>query len=85
MVREFGKNRISVAEMDPGMEAIVVHIRHGRDMRERLASLGIYPGIKIKMVNRGPLGGNIEIRVNNVFISVSKQEADAILVSPIRQ
>ena len=85
MVGYFGRNKFSVADMEPGMEATVVHIRRGRYMRERLASLGIYPGVKVKVVSRGPLGGNIEIRVNNVFVSVSRQEADGILVSPISQ
>lgn len=60
----------------------IIQIHGGGAMKRRLMDLGLIPGAKITFLRTAPLNDPIEIRVGNSFISLRREEAEKIEVSP---
>lgn len=48
----------------------------------KLTEMGCLPGEKIKLTNIAPLGDPIAIEVAGYFLSMRKQEASVVVVTP---
>lgn len=48
----------------------------------KLTEMGCIPGEKIKLTNIAPLGDPIAIEVAGYFLSMRKQEASVVVVTP---
>ncbi len=46
--------------------------------RTKLLSMGIIPGAIINIIRRAPLGGPIQLQVNNASISMRNRELDLL-------
>jgi ferrous iron transport protein A len=51
-------------------------------VRRRLLALGFVPGVLIESVRAAPLGDPVEYRIKGYCISLRKEDAEAITVTP---
>jgi len=66
--------------MKPGQSGVVVDVRGGHRLGERLAALGIRPGKRIVKVSSMLLGGPVTVVVDRTQVAVGLQMASRILV-----
>lgn len=70
----------SVSELSLGESARVTDIRVHDSVSQRLMTLGLLPGMTIRLVQLAPLGDPIAVEFNGQRISLRRQEAAGILV-----
>ena len=46
----------------------------------RLTEMGIIPGSKVRIVKKAPFGGPVELKLNNFYIAIRKEDAQMINV-----
>jgi len=71
---------ISLVKLNEGKEAKVVSVMGGQMANKRLADLGLTPGIKIKVLNKAPLFGPVEIEVRGSKLVLGQGLAAKVLV-----
>ena len=72
---------LPLSSLAKSKEAIVTKVLStNRALYQKLLSMGIVEGTKIKVVARAPLGGPVNIRALGYQLSLRKSEADHILV-----
>lgn len=76
------ESEVRLSELETGSEAVVRSFVSGDISLMRLREMGVLPGTRIKLVRRAPLGDALEISVRGSLLSVRKQEADLIEVTP---
>ena len=47
-------------------------------LKLRLAELGIMPGMEVRMIKKSPFKGPVQIKINNYYLTLRKE--DAILI-----
>jgi len=65
-----------------GASATVVEIKLPTTSRQRLMEMGLLAGSRIQLVRYAPLGDPLEIKVRGYNLTLRKQEAEQILVTP---
>ena len=70
-----------LSECKNGEKVTVIRVNAGFKAKQRLANLGIVPGIKIIKKNSAPLRGPIEIIVKGTSLVIGRGLASKILVS----
>ncbi len=53
-----------------------------RDYKRKLLAMGLTPGTELRVMRHAPLGDPTEIQVRNFHLSLRKDEADALVVTP---
>lgn len=54
----------------------------GKDVRARLASMGLLPGVVLEVIVRGPLGGPVLVQVDGTRLALGRALARKVLVEP---
>ncbi|MGI0494101.1 FeoA family protein [Alkalinema pantanalense CENA528] len=54
-----------------------------RDYKRKLLAMGLTPGTELRVMRHAPLGDPTEIEVRDFHLSLRKDEADALIVTPI--
>jgi len=57
----------------------------GRGYRQKLLSMGLTPGVQVKIIRTAPLGDPIEIELRGYLLSLRKDEADALEIERVEQ
>ena len=70
----------TLATMRAGQSGVIVDVRGGRGVVDRLASLGIRPGKRVTKVSSMMLGGPVTVEVDRAQIAIGSQMAARILV-----
>ena len=70
----------SLVAMKPGQSGIVVDVRGGHNLVERLAALGIRPGKRIVKVSSMLLGGPVTVEVDRAQVAIGALMAARIFV-----
>jgi ferrous iron transport protein A len=70
----------TLASMKPGQNGVVVDVRGGRNVVERLAALGIRPGKRVIKVSSMLLGGPVTVEVDRSQVAIGQQMAARIIV-----
>lgn len=70
-----------LALLRPGNSATVTAVRGGRGFNRRLASMGILPGVQVRMVS-GAFGGPVIIEVRGSRVVVGRGMAHRVVVEP---
>lgn len=78
-------SRMSLIDLSESEEGVVEYVAGGRGLTMRLISLGIVPGVKVKVVRRGPVGGPILLKVNTSEVAIGRGMAARIYVTPVRR
>ncbi|MBN1152667.1 MAG: ferrous iron transport protein A [Dehalococcoidia bacterium] len=66
--------------MRPGQSGVIVDVKGGHHLVERLAALGVRPGKRIVKVSSMLLGGPVTIEVDRSQVALGVQMASRILV-----
>ncbi|MBN1433700.1 DtxR family transcriptional regulator [Candidatus Fermentibacterales bacterium] len=74
----------TLASLQPGEKARVVHIHARCSIRQRLVDMGILPGVEVEMVRKAPLGDPVEVRLKGFSLSLRLNEALAIEVERLK-
>jgi DtxR family Mn-dependent transcriptional regulator len=87
--QEFSKKEVSEmnATLDkfrPGDVLKVDRINGDLGIKQRLARMGIVPGVELEVERIAPLGDPIEVRVEGTRVSVRKKDAKSIVVEKKR-
>ena len=45
------------------------------DSKLRLAEMGVMPGIDIRMIKKSPFGGPVQVKINNYYLTLRKEDA----------
>ncbi len=81
MVHDTKDNRlIPLGKVDPGKEVTVVLINAGRGLQSRLFSIGLVPGVTIKVLSNTH-AGPIRISVKDTRLALGWGVAQKIIVS----
>lgn len=71
---------MTLRDLKPGQEGVVVSIGEKGPMRRRIMDMGVTPGAKVKVIKVAPLGDPIEVNIRGYELSLRKDEASQIQV-----
>lgn len=71
---------MTLKELKPGQEGIVVSIGERGPARTRIMDMGVTPGAKVKVIKVAPFGDPIEINIRGYELSLRKDEANQIQI-----
>ena len=71
---------LSLAELQPNDQAVVLELPGDENAANRLREMGLLRGTTITFVRRAPLGDPLEIRLRGYSLSLRHCDASAILV-----
>lgn len=69
---------MTLKDLKPGQEGIVVSVGEKGAMRRRIMDMGVTPGTTVKVIKVAPLGDPIEVNVRGYELSLRKSEAEQI-------
>jgi ferrous iron transport protein A len=76
-------NKLSLVELKANQKAKVVEILGGLGLKQRLLSLGIYPGRELTKVSNFVLRGPVTVKVGRTTLALGYGMAQKILVEII--
>ena len=65
-------------ELEPNLIGSIAKLDSSYDSKLRLAEMGVMPGVDISMIKKSPFGGPIQVKINNYYLTLRKE--DAILI-----
>ena len=71
---------MTVGDLQQGGTAIVKSFLGGLDSQSRFLEMGILPGVELRLVKIAPLGGTIELKVRDYYVSIRQQDALNIVI-----
>ncbi len=71
-----------LSELQPGQEAIVTRFHAEPHQIQRLREMGLITGTRLRFLRSAPLGDPIEIQFRGYRLSLRKQDASQIEVTP---
>jgi Fe2+ transport system protein FeoA len=74
---------LSLASLPDGEKARIVAIKAGPGSTDRLASLGLVPGISLKKLSSSPRRGPIVVERGGGSFALAWDLADSILLAPL--
>ena len=66
---------MTVGDLHRGDTAVVKSFLSGLDSQSRFLEMGILPGVELRLVKIAPLGGTIELKVRDYYVSIRHQDA----------
>jgi len=70
--------------LKPGEKGRVAQIRAKNVVRQRLIDMGVLPNVEITMERVAPLGDPIEVKLRGYHLSLRKEEAESIVLQPVK-
>ena len=62
-------------QMRPGSECRIVKLSARDKLGQRLMDMGVYPGLKVKVIRNAPLKDPVEVELGGYFLSLRHDEA----------
>ncbi len=72
-----------LSEIEPGTEVSVKRVTGDKNLRKRIADMGIVKGTRIKVVRKAPLGDPVEFELKGYSLSLRKNEAENVYVEEV--
>ena len=69
-----------LSRLAPGQTGRIVTVQGEPQLALRILELGLVCGTPIRLLRASPLGGPIEVEIEGAFLSLRRDEADAISV-----
>ena len=67
-----------VTEIDDNEVGTIVDFKNQEKSKLRLAEMGVMVGIEVRMIKKTPLGGPVQIKINNYYLTLRKEDASLI-------
>ena len=62
--------------------ATIQSLDNSYESTARLSEMGIIPGSLVRVVKKTPFGGPVQLKLNNYYIAIRKEDAQMINVVP---
>ena len=56
---------------------------HSHVSTTRLSEMGVIPGSVVRIVKKNPFGGTLQLKLNNYYIAIRKEDAQMINVTSL--
>ena len=66
---------MTLDQITPGCECLIKKLAIRDKLGQRLLDMGIYPGLKLKVIRNAPLEDPMEVELNGYCISLRHDEA----------
>ena len=66
---------MTLDQLKPGSIARIVKLSVRDKLGQRLMDMGIYPGLRLKVVRNAPMEDPMEVELNGYFVSLRHDEA----------
>ena len=67
-------------EIDVDSSVKIDSLKNSNESKLRLSEMGLMPGVEVRMVKKTPFGGPIEVKLNNYYLTLRKEDALFIIV-----
>lgn len=74
---------MTLDQLRPGSEARIKRLSIGDKLGQRLMDMGIYPGLRMKVIRNAPLEDPMEIELGGYCVSLRHEEAGFVEVEPL--
>ena len=65
-------------EIENNQVGTIIDFKNQPNSKLRLAEMGVMLGVEVRMIKKTPLGGPVQIKINNYYLTLRKE--DAILI-----
>ena len=65
-------------ELEQNLIGTIIKLDSSYDSKLRLAEMGVMPGVGIRMIKKTPFGGPVQVKINNYYLTLRKE--DAVLI-----
>ena len=62
-------------ELEQNLIGTIVELDSNYDSKLRLAEMGVMPGVNIRMIKKSPFGGPVQVKINNYYLTLRKEDA----------
>ena len=62
-------------ELEQNLIGTIVELDSSYNSKLRLAEMGVMPGVNIRMIKKSPFGGPVQIKINNYYLTLRKEDA----------
>ena len=62
-------------ELEPDLIGNIAKLDSNYDSKLRLAEMGVMPGVDIRMIKKSPFGGPVQVKINNYYLTLRKEDA----------
>ena len=66
---------MTLDQMKPGNECLIKKVEVRSKLGQRLLDMGLYPGLKMRVIRNAPLEDPMEVELDGYFISLRHEEA----------
>ena len=73
---------MTLDDMKPGSECLVKKLTARDKLGQRLTDMGVYPGLKLKVIRNAPLKDPMEVDLEGYHVSLRHEEAKFVEVEP---
>ena len=68
-------------ELEPDLIGTIIKLDSAHNSKLRLAEMGVMPGVDIRMIKKSPFGGPVQVKINNNYLTLRKEDALLIYLS----
>ena len=68
-------------ELEPDLIGTIIKLDSAHNSKLRLAEMGVMPGVDIRMIKKSPFGGPVQVKINNYYLTLRKEDALLIYLS----
>ena len=68
-------------ELEPDLIGTIIKLDNAHNSKLRLAEMGVMPGVDIRMIKKSPFGGPVQVKINNYYLTLRKEDALLIYLS----
>ena len=61
--------------------ATIASLKNSIDFSTRLSEMGIIRGTMIRLIKKNPFGGPIQIKLNDYYLAIRKEDAELIYIT----
>ncbi len=66
---------MTLDQMGPGTECLIKRLAVRDRLCQRLLDMGVYPGLKLKVIRNAPLEDPMEVELEGYFVTLRHNEA----------
>ena len=71
-------------EISKDETGIITNLDNKNNSKLRLSEMGLMPGIEVRMIKKTPFGGPVQIKINNYYLTLRKEDAELIFLEDIK-
>ena len=66
---------MTLDQLKPGVEGLIKNLSATDKLGQRLLDMGVYPGLRLKVIRNAPLEDPMEVLLDGYFVSLRHDEA----------